>query len=239
MIWGGPPPDDGVMNRFLAISYGAFSYVLFLVVFVYAILFVGGIAVPHSVDDAVRAPAQRDGAAGVQAVVDSLRPRRDRTQYLCSVGESGSGPAALAVAVDYRRGLGGVVNPGAASGVGAVLARLGHRVGVDVHGQPLRAVRAEAGVRRVAGPAAARDRLPHDAVLSGRAPSAEPGLHRGVLGGADHDGGPSAVRGGHDGVDPASDAVGGTRPRRGARHAVRRVPAAGSHADPDAAQARH
>ncbi len=55
MIRGGPPPDDGVMNRFLAISYGAFSYVLFLVVFVYAILFVGGIAVPRSVDDAVSA----------------------------------------------------------------------------------------------------------------------------------------------------------------------------------------
>ena len=45
------------MNRFLAIVYGAFSYVLFLVVFVYAILFVGGIAVPRSVDNAVAASA--------------------------------------------------------------------------------------------------------------------------------------------------------------------------------------
>jgi protein-S-isoprenylcysteine O-methyltransferase Ste14 len=43
------------MNRFFAISYGAVSYVLFLVVFVYAILFVGDIAVPRSVDNAVSA----------------------------------------------------------------------------------------------------------------------------------------------------------------------------------------
>ena len=59
MICGGPPPDDGIMNRFLAISYGTFSYVLFLVVFVYAILFVGGIAVPRSVDDAFPRPRFR------------------------------------------------------------------------------------------------------------------------------------------------------------------------------------
>jgi methanethiol S-methyltransferase len=44
------------VNRFLAMSYGTFSYVLFLVVFFYAIGFVGGVAVPRSVDDAIAAP---------------------------------------------------------------------------------------------------------------------------------------------------------------------------------------
>ena len=145
MICGGPPPDDGVMNRFLAISYGAFSYVLFLVVFVYAILFVGGIAVPRSVDNAVSASPLL--AVAIDLVLLTLfalqhsvmaRPAFKRwwTRYVPTAierstyvlaGESGSGPAALAVAVDSRRGLGGVVNPGAAGGVGAVLARLGHR----------------------------------------------------------------------------------------------------------------
>ena len=51
------------MNRFLAISYGAVSYVLFLVVFLYAILFVGGISVPRTVDNAIVAPVGSGGAS--------------------------------------------------------------------------------------------------------------------------------------------------------------------------------
>jgi protein-S-isoprenylcysteine O-methyltransferase Ste14 len=45
------------MYRLLAISYGAISYLLFLVVFVYAILFVGDIdIVPRTIDNAITAP---------------------------------------------------------------------------------------------------------------------------------------------------------------------------------------
>lgn len=44
------------MNRLLALTYGAVSYALFLVVFVYAIGFVGDL-VPHSVDHAIKGPA--------------------------------------------------------------------------------------------------------------------------------------------------------------------------------------
>ena len=44
------------MTRVLAIGYGAVSYLLFLTVFLYAIGFVGDVAVPRSVDDAVGAP---------------------------------------------------------------------------------------------------------------------------------------------------------------------------------------
>ncbi|MBP1819369.1 isoprenylcysteine carboxylmethyltransferase family protein [Mycobacterium sp. OAE908] len=43
------------MNRYLAITYGAISYALFLVVFVYAIGFIGGLT-PRSVDNAISAP---------------------------------------------------------------------------------------------------------------------------------------------------------------------------------------
>jgi protein-S-isoprenylcysteine O-methyltransferase Ste14 len=43
------------MNRYCALTYGAISYVLFLVVFVYAIGFVGD-TVPRSVDRAIVAP---------------------------------------------------------------------------------------------------------------------------------------------------------------------------------------
>jgi len=44
------------MKRFLAISYGAASYVIFLAAFLYAIGFVGNIWVPRSVDAGVAAP---------------------------------------------------------------------------------------------------------------------------------------------------------------------------------------
>ncbi len=47
--------DDEGMNRFLALSYGAVSYILFLAVFVYAIGFVGDVAVPRSVDNGIPA----------------------------------------------------------------------------------------------------------------------------------------------------------------------------------------
>ena len=47
--------DPKSMNRYFTIIYGALSYALFLVVFVYAIGFVGGLT-PRSVDNAIAAP---------------------------------------------------------------------------------------------------------------------------------------------------------------------------------------
>jgi protein-S-isoprenylcysteine O-methyltransferase Ste14 len=47
------------VNRTLAIAYGAVSYLMFLAAFLYAIGFVGGLWVPHSVDHAVAAPIRQ------------------------------------------------------------------------------------------------------------------------------------------------------------------------------------
>ena len=44
------------MSRFLTVAYGAASYLIFLAAFVYAIFFVGDIAVPRSVDHGIAAP---------------------------------------------------------------------------------------------------------------------------------------------------------------------------------------
>ena len=44
------------MKRYLTISYGAVSYVMFLVAFTYAIGFVGNMVVPRSVDHGITAP---------------------------------------------------------------------------------------------------------------------------------------------------------------------------------------
>jgi methanethiol S-methyltransferase len=65
MTDGAGRAEHEVMNRLLTLTYGAASYVLFLVVFVYAIGFVGGL-VPHSVDQAVTAPI------GLALLVDAL-----------------------------------------------------------------------------------------------------------------------------------------------------------------------
>jgi protein-S-isoprenylcysteine O-methyltransferase Ste14 len=48
--------QEDTMNRILTISYGAVSYLIFLVAFLYAIGFVGNILVPRSVDAGVTAP---------------------------------------------------------------------------------------------------------------------------------------------------------------------------------------
>ncbi|OHU98972.1 methanethiol S-methyltransferase [Mycobacterium talmoniae] len=52
-------------TRLLTLGYGAMSYVIFLAAFLYAIGFVGGIAVPRSVDSGVAAPAGQAVAVDV------------------------------------------------------------------------------------------------------------------------------------------------------------------------------
>ena len=63
----GSSTDDQSMTRFLTFSYGAVSYLLFLVVFVYSILFVGDVVVPRTVDHAISASVGR--ALAIDAVL--------------------------------------------------------------------------------------------------------------------------------------------------------------------------
>src|SRR6202165_1297625 len=53
------------MNRFLTVGYGALCYAIFLAAFLYAIGFVGNIAVPRSVDHGVVAPIGQAVAVNV------------------------------------------------------------------------------------------------------------------------------------------------------------------------------
>ena len=53
------------MNRFLTLGYGALCYAIFLAAFLYAIGFVGNVAVPRSVDHGVVAPTGQAVAVNV------------------------------------------------------------------------------------------------------------------------------------------------------------------------------
>ena len=54
-----------LLNRYFAVGYGAVSYAIFLAAFLYAIGFVGNIAVPRSVDHGVTAPISQAVAVNV------------------------------------------------------------------------------------------------------------------------------------------------------------------------------
>ena len=53
------------MNRLLVITYGALSYLIFLAAFLYAIGFVGNLAVPRSIDHGVAVPIGQAVAVNV------------------------------------------------------------------------------------------------------------------------------------------------------------------------------
>ncbi len=56
MIRFASPANNQSMKRYLTIGYGALSYLMFLVAFLYAIVFVGAILLPRNVNNGIAAP---------------------------------------------------------------------------------------------------------------------------------------------------------------------------------------
>ena len=158
------------MKRIVAFVYGAVCYGVFLATFLYAIGFLGNFGVPKSIDSgpegstvggagdrrraagAVRAAAQHHGAALVQAGVDAIVPEPvERSTYVLFSS------VALLLMFWQWRPIGGVIWS-VEGGVGeAILSApvcdgTGDRAAQHVPDQPLRPVRAAAGLSVPDGP---------------------------------------------------------------------------------------
>ena len=212
--------DTWAMKRYLIIGYGAAAYLLFLVAFLYLVGFVGNSLVPRTVDHGLPAPIGQAvlvnvllvGAFGLQHSVMArpafkawwtrLVPQSiERSTYVVLSS------AVLVLLYWQWRTMPAViwdVRPagGARGGVGAFLAGLGDRAGLDLHGQPLRPVRPSAGVSGMARKTLYPHRLSRALPLpSGTPPTHARFPHR-LLGSAHHDGRTPALLVRHDGLHP-------------------------------------
>ena len=152
------------MGGIASILYGVAVYGLFLGTFLYAIAFVGNLPAPKTIDSGavgplplalvdqygparpVRRPAQRDGAARLQALVDPPGARAGRAHDLRAVRQPRLAAALLAVAADARRGLDGHQSGRRVRAAGDLLDRLGAGAAQHLHDQPFRAVRPAPGL---------------------------------------------------------------------------------------------
>ena len=244
------------MKRLLTIIYGAASYLVGFAAFVYAICFLGNIAVPRSIDRGVAAPIGEAVAVnvlllGVFGAQHSVMARPafkrlwtrvvpqaiERSTY---VGVTGSGAvsAVLAMADNASDHLGCGLVAGPAGSATAVLAGLGNRLGVDVHDQSLRSLRPKAGVPGLAWPALHRTPISFATAVSACASSPHAGIHCRVLGQPKDDRRPPALRNSDHGLHPHCPAVGGTRPDGRVGRSVPRVSRTGAHAVPMAGPPR-
>src|SRR5690606_16949825 len=167
----------------------------------------------------VRGPAQRDGPALVQALVDPDRAGVDRAQHVRARRHPGADPAAVAVATAAGERLVGGGRLGGRAALGAVRGRLAAAGRQHVRDQPLRPVRPAAG-----GAAGTRARLrgpglPGAAAVPDRPASADGRGLPPVLGHPADERWAGAVRGSGLRLHPGRGPVRGARPAG----AVRRV----------------
>ena len=229
-------------KRVLCFAYAVVAYVIFLATFLYAIAFVGGFIVPRRLDGPLE--GSLTGALAIDcalltvfAVQHSVMARRwfkerwtqivpwsiERSTYvLCA-------SLALLLLFWQWRPIGieiwTIENDVARVALwSAVRGRMGDGADGHVPHQPLRSVRAAAGVVAAEGPALHAGVVSDAAAVSIRPASAVLRLSARVLDDADDDACASAVRTGDDGLHRAGDSVRGAGSDRGARRGLRGVP---------------
>src|SRR6266566_453460 len=174
----------------------------------------------------VRSTTQRDGATGLQALVDALRAAIHRTEYVRAVLQPGAAAAVLAMAADSGADLdGGKPGPCDRSS-GDFLVRLGVAVCQHLHAQPFRAVWSQPGIRPPVRQGSGGCEISYADALSAGAPSALSELSAGFLGDPVDDGRPLAVRGGDDRLHPDRNPARRARSRCNVRRPVPPLPAA-------------